>query len=298
MGNDGQQPGASDRTVMIPTPGAARSSAGAGQGRRAASPQPAMAGNEKIDVRHGLNPLVTGATTLLTLVTKLRSTMKHDQVPDLHKRLTEEIKSFERNARNAGISGDTVVAARYLLCSVIDEMVLNTPWGAGSGWSQHSLLSLFHQETSGGEKSFLILQKLLETPGTHLDLLELYYLCLSLGFQGKYRVMPRGNEQLEQIRENLYHTIESHRPGWESELSPHWEGSVKPSEYLKNYIPLWVIASVVMALLVLTYSGFRYWMYQETTPVAESIYSEISGVDGTPAKDSEVVSPPQGKRFY
>ncbi len=297
MGNDGQQPGASDRTVMIPTPGAARSSDGAGQGR-AASPQPAMAGNEKIDVRHGLNPLVTGATTLLTLVTKLRSTMKHDQVPDLHKRLTEEIKSFERNARNAGISGDTVVAARYLLCSVIDEMVLNTPWGAGSGWSQHSLLSLFHQETSGGEKSFLILQKLLETPGTHLDLLELYYLCLSLGFQGTYRVMPRGNEQLEQIRENLYHTIESHRPGWESELSPHWEGSVKPSEYLKNYIPLWVIASVVMALLVLTYSGFRYWMYQETTPVAESIYTEITGIDGTPANNSEVVSPPQGKRFY
>ena len=297
MGNDGQQPGASDRTVMIPTPGAARSSAGAGQGR-AAPPQPAMAGNEKIDVRHGLNPLVTGATTLLTLVTKLRSTMKHDQVPDLHKRLTEEIKSFERNARNAGITGDTVVAARYLLCSVIDEMVLNTPWGASSGWSQHSLLSLFHQETSGGEKSFLILQKLLETPGTHLDLLELYYLCLSLGFQGKYRVMPRGNEQLEQIRENLYHTIESHRPGWESELSPHWEGSVKPSEYLKNYIPLWVIASVVMALLVLTYSGFRYWMYQETTPVAESIYTEITGIDGTPANNSEVVSPPQGKRFY
>ncbi|SIT05588.1 type VI secretion system protein ImpK [Thalassolituus maritimus] len=297
MGNDGQQPGASDRTVMIPTPGAARSSSGAGQGR-ATSPQPAMPGNEKIDVRHGLNPLVTGATTLLTLVTKLRSTMKHDQVPDLHKRLTEEIKSFERNARNAGITGDTVVAARYLLCSVIDEMVLNTPWGASSGWSQHSLLSLFHQETSGGEKSFLILQKLLETPGTHLDLLELYYLCLSLGFQGKYRVMPRGNEQLEQIRENLYHTIESHRPGWESELSPHWEGSVKPSEYLKNYIPLWVIASVVMALLVLTYSGFRYWMYQETTPVAESIYTEITGIDGTPANNSEVVSPPQGKRFY
>jgi len=297
MGNDGQQPGASDRTVMIPTPGASRSSAGAAQGR-ASSPQPAMPGNEKIDVRHGLNPLVTGATTLLTLVTKLRSTMKHDQVPDLHKRLTEEIKSFERNARNSGISGDSVVAARYLLCSVIDEMVLNTPWGAGSGWSQHSLLSLFHQETSGGEKSFLILQKLLETPGTHLDLLELYYLCLSLGFQGKYRVMPRGNEQLEQIRENLYHTIESHRPGWESELSPHWEGSVKPSEYLKNYIPLWVIASVVMAILVLTYSGFRYWMYQETTPVAESIYTEISGVGGAPEQGSDVVSPPQGKRFY
>ena len=84
----------------------------------------------------------------------------------------------------------------------------------------------------------------------------------------------------------------------DDELEVAYKQGVKPSEYLKNYIPLWVIASVVMALLVLTYSGFRYWMYQETTPVAESIYSEISGVDGTPAKDSEVVSPPQGKRFY
>ncbi|WP_370249722.1 type IVB secretion system protein IcmH/DotU, partial [Thalassolituus sp.] len=146
-------------------------------------------------------------------------------------------------------------------------------------------------------KSFLILQKLLETPGTHLDLLELYYLCLSLGFQGKYKVMPRGNEQLEQIRENLYHTIESHRPGWEAELSPHWEGSVKPSEYLKNYIPLWVIASVVLAILVLTYSGFRYWMYQETTPVAESIYSEVTGSE-LPDRESPALVPPQGKRFY
>jgi len=294
-GTDGQQPGAADRTVMIPTPGASRSSARS-RGASGQGPAPVTQG-EKIEVRHGLNPLVTGATTLLTLVSKLRSTMQHNNVPDLHKRLTEEIKVFERNARNSGISGDTVVAARYLLCSVIDEIVLNTPWGAGSGWSQHSLLSLFHQETSGGEKSFLILQKLLETPGTHLDLLELYYLCLSLGFQGKYKVMPRGNEQLEQIRDNLYHTIESHRPGWESELSPHWQGSVSRQQYLKNYIPLWVIASVVLALLVLTYSGFRYWMYQETTPVAESITAEIS-INGNESEASPVVAPPQGKRFY
>lgn len=294
MTGDRPIPGSGDRTVMIPTPGAARGSRP--EAPVAAAPNPGVRQGERIQVRDGLNPLVSAATTLLTLVSKLRTTMQHSNVPDLHKRLTEEIKTFERVTRQGGMEGDSVLAARYLLCSVIDEVVLNTPWGAGSGWSQHSLLSLFHQETSGGEKTFLILQRLLETPGTHLDLLELYYLCLSLGFQGKYRLLPRGNEQLEQIRENLYHTIESHRPAWQGELSPHWEGSVKPQEYLKNYIPLWVFASVVLAVLVLTYSGFRYWLYQETAPVAETISSGFTA----PVDDPQAPAPaaPPGKRFY
>jgi len=296
-GHDGQIPGSSDRTVMIPTPGAGR---GTQQPQPAAQPagQPGAApAGARIQVREGLNPLVSSAATLLTLISKLRMTAQHANVPDLHKRLTDEIKTFERTTRNAGLSGDSVLAARYLLCSVMDEVVLNTPWGAGSGWSQRTLLSLFHQETSGGEKSFLILQRLLETPGTHLDLLELYYLCLSLGFQGKYRVVQRGGEQLEQIRENLYHTIESHRPGWERELSPHWEGTVKPQEYMKNYIPLWVFASVVLAVLVLTYSGFRYWLYQETAPVAEHILSDVDQASSAGAPELPVIAPP-GKRFY
>ena len=293
--NDGRpMPGATDRTVMIPTPGAGR--------KGAATPPPAQPASggvaDAFEIRNGLNPLVNSAAMLPTLVHKLRSTMQHDNPPDLHRRLTEEIKTFERNARNQGISQENVIAARYLLCSVIDEIVLNTPWGAGSGWSQHSLLSLFHQETSGGEKSFLILQRLLETPGTHLDILELFYLCLSLGFQGKYRVMPRGNEQLETIRDNLYNTIEQHRPVREGDLSPHWEGTVKPDSYMKNYIPVWVIACVVLAVMVLTYSGFRFWLYEETRPVAEHVLSGVTEPDDPAGLDAATTEPERDERFY
>ena len=293
-GNDGRaMPGAGDRTVMIPTPGAARGGSAPAR-REQGAPLPV---SEPVEMKNGLNPLVNAAATLLTLVHRLRSTMEHNNPPDLHKRLTEEIKAFERHARNRGIEADSVIAARYLLCSVIDEVVLNTPWGAGSGWSQHSLLSLFHQETFGGEKSFIILQRLLETPGTHLDILELFYLCLSLGFQGKYRVLPRGGEQLEQIRDNLYNTIEQHRPSREGDLSPHWEGTVRPQAYMKNYLPLWVVASVVLAVLVLTYSGFRLWLYEETGPVAEHILSGITVADEQHI--APVVSPTdRDKRFY
>ncbi|SHF78066.1 type VI secretion system protein ImpK [Microbulbifer donghaiensis] len=273
MSNDSftppRAPTAGDRTVVVPTPGAAAASRPTGS-----TPPNQFAGSDvrqEIRIRNTLNPLVAAASKLLGVIIKLRTTMKHDNVPDLHKRLTREIQGFEREAKQLSLAPETVLTARYLLCTVVDEVVLTTPWGTASGWSQHSLLSLFHKETFGGEKSFQILQRMLETPGSHLQLLELFYLCLSLGFQGKYRLVQRGHEQLEQIRDNLYQTIESHRPGMDRDLSPHWQGCVERRTRLIQYIPLWVIASVVFGVLAITYSGYRWWLYQSATPVAESI---------------------------
>lgn len=271
MSNDAYTPPASpsagDRTVMIPTPGAA------GPGSAAINPRPLATEEALRDVRirNSLNPLISAASKLLGAIIKLRTTIKHGNVPDLHKRLTREIQSFEREAKQMSLPPETVLTARYLLCSVVDEFVLSTPWGTASGWSQHSLLSLFHKETFGGEKCFLILQRTLETPSTHIELLELFYLCLSLGFQGKYRLVQRGYEQLEQVRENLYRTIESHRPPMERDLSPRWQGCVERKTKLIQYIPLWVIASVVLGVLAATFSGYRWWLYQSATPVAAEI---------------------------
>lgn len=271
-------PNNGDRTVMIPTPGAA----GAAPSPLAGfAPVPNL--QEGMAVRDGLNPLVNAASTLLTVAIKLRTTMSHANVPDLHRRLTEEIKAFESKAKNTGSTPEIVLAARYLLCTVVDEIVLNTPWGTASGWSQHSLLSLFHKETAGGEKCFAILQRMLETPGRHLDILELYYLCLSLGFQGKYRLIQRGHEQLEQIRDSLYQTIENHREPMERDLSPRWEGCVERKKGMINYIPMWVIASITLLILVLSYSGFRWWLYDSTAPVAERIEMLSTTADKAPA---------------
>ncbi|MGH1373711.1 MAG: type IVB secretion system protein IcmH/DotU [Cellvibrionaceae bacterium] len=278
--NQGQPPGgftpppapnAADRTVMIPTPG--------GVAPPVAPPSPAMQAQfsapEKIQLKRGLNPLVNAASTLLTVAIKLRTTLQHDNVVELHKRLTDEIKAFDVRAQQAGAAAETVVSARYLLCTVVDEIVLNTPWGAGGGWSQHSLLSLFHQETFGGEKCFLILQRMQENPSKHLDLLELYYLCLSLGFEGKYKLVQRGHEQLDQIREGLYQTIENHRGHMEQDLSAQWQGCGQKKSSMMDYIPLWVVASIMLAVLVVSYSGFRYWLYDTTQPTTAKIESHM-----------------------
>lgn len=143
-----------------------------------------------------LNPLVGAASELLSEVVRLKHSLKTEDFDALNKHLGEAIKRFEQLALKDGAESSQVMSARYLLCSVVDEAVVTTPWGNESQWSKMSLLSSFHNETFGGEKFFLFLEQLSRNPVKHLAMLELMYICLSLGFEGKYRVLPRGTLEL------------------------------------------------------------------------------------------------------
>ena len=57
------------------------------------------------------------------------------------------------------------MAARYVLCTMIDEAAADTPWGGSGVWGRHSLLAMFHNETEGGEKVFQLMARLAEKPG-------------------------------------------------------------------------------------------------------------------------------------
>lgn len=280
-----QPSGAGDRTVMRPRPGGR--SAGNTQGspfnQQVASPvaqpyQTPVMENPGFDTNaayfrtsRGLNPLVNAASTLIAVYEKTHKSMSHPNVGGLHQRLVNEIKEFEVRAKQQGIKPEIVLAARYILCTVLDEAVLNTPWGAESSWTQRTLLSLFHNETSGGEKFYLILDRMRDLPAENLYILELIYIFLSLGYEGKYRVVNRGKEALEQIRDELFRLIRNCRGEYERSLSPSWHGLGRINKSLAEYIPMWVVASVVGGILLLSYSGFRYWLYHSSAPVAQQL---------------------------
>jgi type VI secretion system protein ImpK len=157
------------------------------------------------------------------------------------------------------------------MCTVLDEAVLNTPWGANSNWSQHSLLSLFHKEVSGGERFFLLLKSLAQNPAKNRGLLELMYLCLALGFEGRYRIMQDGKNKLAGIREWLYQILQQERGSIEQALSPHWEGVIDQRNPLTRFVPLWVFGSVAAALLAILFSVFLFQLNSESDPVFRQI---------------------------
>ncbi len=159
----------------------------------------------------GLNPMVNAASTLIAVFQKTRQSVSHGDVGGLHQRLANEIRQFENRLKELQYKPEVILSARYSVCAVLDEAVLNTPWGSESGWSQRTLLSIFHNETAGGEKFFQILDRMKEYPAENIDIIELQYIFISLGFEGKYRVVQRGRDAIEMLRDELFSSIRSIR---------------------------------------------------------------------------------------
>lgn len=155
----------------------------------------------------GINPLVTAASPLLSLAGKLLRCDRYEDIDALYHGLIHEIKAFEHQTLSQGYRSEVILVARYILCATLDDLILNSPWDGKVDWQQHTLLMAFQKETNGDERFFVILERLIEDPALHIDMLELIYLCLSLGFKGKYRTIDNGKELLDEIIDDLYQTI-------------------------------------------------------------------------------------------
>jgi type VI secretion system protein ImpK len=89
-----------------------------------------------------------------------------------------------------------------------------------------------------------------------LPLIELKYLLISLGFEGKYRIIANGMNALENVRLELYQLIQRLRGDADPDLSVRWLGTAFEKHAIARHIPLWVLASILGALLLATYIGF------------------------------------------
>jgi type VI secretion system protein ImpK len=166
------------------------------------------------------NQLIRAAEPLLTLITQIRHTVDHTNVDALRAQVIEEVKLFERKLGQIGYSMRTIIAARYCLCTAIDETVLGQQWGTQSVWVQGSLLSIFQKETWGGERFYVILEDALRDIRGNIDFIELIYYLISLGFEGRFY----GEEHRaarEEIRNRIFYHIRHARAKPERSLSPH-----------------------------------------------------------------------------
>lgn len=95
-----------------------------------------------------------------------------------------------------GFPRDDYEQARFAVCAWIDEALLNSPWKDRSLWLKDQLQRQLYNTTDAGEEFFDRLNSI----GLHQrEVREVFYLCLALGFSGRYCHV--GDEyQLEQIK--------------------------------------------------------------------------------------------------
>ena len=278
----------SDRTIIKPSAGrGARTAAGTEPTATATAPMAAPAGLPETQTVAGLNPLLQAAAPLLALAPRLRTMPRHPDPAALRASLVEAVKRFEAAVRATGVPNQEVVAARYILCTMLDEAAASTPWGGSGAWASQSLLVQFHNESWGGEKIFQLLSRLAEDPAKNRNLLELVYTALSLGFEGRYRVLDNGRAQLDSVRERLMQMVR--QPGVPRELSSQWQGAVPPARRLRDGIPMWVVAVGAAALLLAVFVVLRLSLNADT----DATFAALQSLGAKAPVAAAPVAPPQ-----
>ncbi len=223
---------------------------------------------------HSLNPLVDAASSLLGMVVRVRQLDTLDDIERLYRQVVDEIASIEVELTEQGYDRPTLLAYRYVLCSFIDEAVMGTPWGQQSAWAEHSLLTRFHNETWGGEKVFSILSRLQQEPHRYRDMLAFIYLCLCLGFEGRYKVLAHGREEYEQVVRALGDQLAGLGDDPDDALTHPLDNVIRAGHRRRGGLPVWGVFALFVASMTLIY-GVLAWSLDQQADAVVAILDQI-----------------------
>jgi type VI secretion system protein ImpK len=208
------------------------------------------------------NPFISASSPLFKLVLELHDENTTKDVNEVREEFVGKINLYNESASKYGIDESEILVTRYILCTFIDELVTTTAFGRNNNWSNNSLLSIFHNETYGGENFFHLLDKFLKTPAKYIHILELMYTCLALGFEGKYRVIDRGQIELNNIKDSLYRQIKIVQGRDPLTFFTNQEPA-KEKYRLFNKVSYWVLFSSILILLIIIYSSLTFSLHKQ-----------------------------------
>lgn len=169
--------------------------------------------------------------------------------------IKQVLSAAEAEARQAGYGGDDVRLALFAVIAFLDETVLNSGQPMFADWPRRPLQEEVFGVHMAGELFFQYLQQLLQRQDSEdlADVLEVFELCLLLGFKGRYSATRGGELQLlaAQVSEKIERVH-----GAEGELSPHWRPSSAAIGAAKDrWVPRLATAAVVLAAVAIVLYG-------------------------------------------
>jgi type VI secretion system protein ImpK len=181
------------------------------------------------------------------------------------------LDGFDKNARLAHMPADDIYAAKYAFCAAVDEAVLSSTFSIRDTWELSPLQLTLFGDQLGGENFFAKLEEVRHRGAASVQAMEVFYLCLLTGFQGKY--MLESKEKLNYLIATLDKEI-IHLKGKRAPFAPYWKSPDNVKHMVKADIPMWVICSALALLGALTYTGLN-WMLARHTNMALGTYFDI-----------------------
>lgn len=231
------------------------------------------------------NGLVRSFALLLEFAPELENAIPPDDPDALRARLHDNLTVGRDSAVATGVPLARADAAAWMVAALLDDLALNTPWGGSGSWPRQPLVVLLSGDVDAGTRFFDRLEALERTPDRDREMLELAYLCLSLGFRGKYRVPGRsGDRSLAAVRTAVAGLLRAGE-GEGEPLSPHWEGVVAADERPRFTVPIWVLP----ALGVMVAAGIYIALSSRLAVEAETLDALARSIP--PADRAEIYRP-------
>ncbi|NHQ91362.1 type IVB secretion system protein IcmH/DotU [Janthinobacterium lividum] len=180
---------------------------------------------------------------------------------DFISKMTHFLDEFSRGAKKQGASADDIDAAKYAFCAAVDEIILRSPYSIRDEWARRPLQLVLFGDQLAGENFFIRLEALRARGSAHLQALEVFHMCLLLGFQGRY--ILEGPEKLNYLTARLGDEI-AQMKGKKTGFAPHAERPDQIIHKLRNNVPPWVLCSVFALICALGYLGLRTMLAKQT----------------------------------
>ena len=201
----------------------------------------APVGSSALASDHAPNNLVDLLYDGIYMIFLLKNSKAPTDAASFTAQVQQFLTEFERNAKKAGFNPDDVFDAKYAFCATVDEAILSSRLSIRDVWERRPLqLTLFGDQLAG-EHFFDELDAARNGGAHRLHALEVFQMCLLLGFKGRY--LLEGPEKLGYLTAQLGQQI-AHIKGRCGAVRTALGGPDRVSHTLKRELPAWVLASV------------------------------------------------------
>jgi type VI secretion system protein ImpK len=142
------------------------------------------------------------------------------------RRMKDVLAEIEREALKRGYTAAHSREGNFAFAAFLDEVILNSQDACREDWAKKPLQEELFGISTAGEQFFTHIESLFSQPDTPelIDVMEVFLLCLLLGYQGKH--ISGGHAELALVTDRVRHRIDRFR-GVPAELSP---AGVLPSQ--------------------------------------------------------------------
>jgi len=170
--------------------------------------------------------------------------------PSTNPRPTVErlLQEMEQRGATLRYAEQQIKAVKFALAAFVDETILSTNLALREEWEKFPLQLEYFGEQLAGVKFFDRLDELLKQIDTEADVVEVYYVCLLLGFKGKYKVYME--DQLQGLSDTIAAQLKRVGRLQETELSPHWKVRDQPEPPRYRGLPVWAMIGAAAGFLV------------------------------------------------